>query len=251
MISETNVGLGQEALLWWRLTGGHLSQEQLNSARTTFARGTVLRIALLIPDEIYRFTRVFLSAIVCWAAQICGMQAIAAPWMHSTNEEIISLSMHTLSRSYYSVGWIQPRAGLMINSLVRILHRSLSKVNKRQYEAMSYLPPDNRWDFPIDMNAFGNVLKAKGMRLVHTVQSLFAGGILLFEEYGEKVAPLRSWIDSARPLSRVARDHLSIPIYELAMFEHNRKQKTILKIARIVEWGIFKGGDIFSYLSGK
>lgn len=251
MIGETNVGLGQEALLWWRLTRGHISQEQLNVARTAFARGTIFRTALLIPDEIYRFTRVFLSAIVCWAAQVCGAKAMAASWTHHTNEEIISLSMHTLSRSCYSVGWIQPRAGLMINSLVRIMHRSLSQINKRQFKTMSYLPPANRWDFPIDMRAFGSVLRAKSMRMVHTVQSLFAGAILFFEEYGEKVAPLRSWINTARPLSRVARGHLSIPIYEMAMFEPNRKQKTVLKVARIIEWGIFKGRDIFSYISGK
>ena len=245
-IGEKSIGTSNEARLWWRCCTGGFQPEELRQVQKTYAWGTVRRVTLLIPSEVYNYTKIFSAAIICWILQCLGKTQAVRDWNSLTNEVIIDQAMHSFSRNYYSVGWLKPKQGLMLNSVARLFHKAISHINHTQKKTVGFKDVEHEGVFPVDMYAFRCAQWAKIRRIYYVAEAAVFGTMLWIAEVGEeRIASRERWMAALKPVSKIARDQISIPIHEIAMFSPNLGHKALLKVVKAAQWSILTGKDTY------
>jgi len=245
-VGEKPISITKEARLWWRCGSNTFTQEELRQVRHAFALGTMRQITVLLPSEIYNYTKIFTTAIICWVLQCLHKKEAIREWNSHTNEAIIAQAMHSFSRTYYSVGWIKPKQGLLLNSVARLCHKAISGMNYTQQKTIGFKDVERDGVFAVDMHAFRCATQAKIMRVYYAAEASIFGLFLWVAEVGkERVASRERWMAAIKPASKIVRNQLTIPIHEIAMFSPNLGHKGLLTMAKGIQWSILTGKDTY------
>lgn len=220
-----------------RCTTERWSPVQKRLLRHAFAVRCLTKMLLSVPEDIYRFTRIFLTATVCCLFQACKAPSLVRRWKYWTNREIINLAAHSLETSVYQVGWAHPRAGLVLNVVYRIAVRTLHGPNYAQYLGLGFPRVEQGCTLPIEVSAVGLVIRARVLRTYNYAAVTGASILGYLKACCGMRQPRGHWNAVIRNLGRLVHQKLDVPRCELLMCSPTLGQRalwTAIRVSQIV-----------------
>ncbi len=180
----------------------------------------------LIPESIYRYTRLFFTVAICWLAQKCGNQNWVRSLKRDVNDQVIRLSSRSFESTALHTGWLHPHTGLIIHVFSRLSTRCLLLFNRVQAAVWGYPSTEKGKTAPLHMRELGVIMWARAARVFRYVRALiFVFRALYKKTFGRQV---HATIDKLCFLFQV---QLEIPRREMAMiypiFGHSKLSQSL------------------------
>ncbi len=194
-----------------------LKPEDSLALRRYYAWGSIRKIVLLVPEDMYRYSRLFILAIVCSLVQCTGNRHWIRSIKMAVNEEALDLAIHSFEFTIFQAGWLHPRTGIALHAIQRLCHRALLVSNRCRHRFWGFREVVKGFSNPINGHCLRMALWARVRRIYHYAKLVFASALLkLAEVFGAE--KFRSKLKLlVGDLSYLVQDKLDEPRYELGM----------------------------------
>ena len=204
--------------------------------RQTFAARCIIKMLFNFSEDLYRYTRIFLTTVGCCVGQIFGAKKFVRRWKYWTNQEIINLAAHSLETSVYQVGWAHPRAGLLVNVAFRLAVEMLHGPNYRQYILQGFPDIEEGRALPIDITAIGAVVRARVLRIYNYAKLVLTSSVSGLKAVCGFRQKKGHWRGVVRDLGALVQYKLDVPRCELLMCSPTLGQRTLWTTMRLAQF---------------
>lgn len=213
----TSLGWQDDIANFGRALFLELSPEESLTLRRYYAWCCIRKMILLVPEDLYRYTRLFLLAVACSLVQYTGNRRWITQLKMVVNEEALDLANHSFELPIFQAGWLHPRTGVALHAIQRLAHRTLLMSNRCRHRLWGFRAVVRGGDNPLDGHCLRMALWMKVHRVHYYAKLLFASALLKVAELlGNETFESQLNLLVA-DLSHLVRSKLDGPRYELGM----------------------------------